>query len=232
LWWKRHRNKLKSGHLDGNRFRIKLSGLKDAGAARVVLERLGQQGLPNYFGAQRFGASGTNAARGKAILLKGGKARRHDFERKLLLSAYQSELFNRVLARRLEGGLLGTAREGDVLKKHETGGEFVCVEPAVDQPRVALFEVSPTGPIFGPEMRAAEGEVGRDEARVLEEEGLAPGAFAGGGDETRGTRRFLRIPLGPVSFEATGGEAWLGFSLPAGSYATVLLAELLKPDRS
>ncbi len=228
----RHRNKLKGGHLHGNRFKIRLAGVKDAGAARAVLAKLKALGLPNYFGAQRFGAAGTNAARGKAILLKaaaGGRRGRPDFERKLLLSAYQSELFNRLLARRLEAGLFSTVKSGDVLKKHETGGEFVCEAPAVDQPRMDTFEVSPTGPMFGPSMRRAEAEAGVDEATVLSEEGLTIESFAGGGGETDGARRFFRIPLPDVGLEERGDDLWLAFTLPSGSYATVVLAELLKP---
>jgi tRNA pseudouridine13 synthase len=227
----RHRNKLKGGHLHGNRFKIRLAGVKDVGAAKAVLSVLKERGLPNYFGAQRFGASGTNAARGKAILLKaaaGGRRGRPDFERKMLLSAYQSELFNRVLSRRLEAGLFSKVRQGDVLKKHESGGEFVCAEPLVDQPRMDAFEVSPTGPMYGPSMRPAEGEVQADELKVLTEEGLTIESFAAGGGETDGTRRFLRVGLPDVALEERGTDLWLAFSLPAGCYATVVLAELLK----
>ena len=228
----RHRNKLKGGHLHGNRFKIRLASVKDPGAARAVLAVLKERGLPNYFGAQRFGAAGTNAARGKAILLKaaaGGRRGRPDFERKLLLSAYQSELFNRLLARRLEAGLFSKVKKGDVLKKHETSGEFVCAEVAIDQPRMDAFEVSPTGPMYGPSMRRAEDEAGADEAKVLAEEGLTIESFAGGGGETDGARRFYRIGLPDVGLEERGSDLWLAFTLPAGAYATVVLAELLKP---
>jgi tRNA pseudouridine13 synthase len=227
LWSKRHRNKLKVGHLAGNHFTLQVRGVTDAGAAEATLARLAQGGLPNYFGEQRFGHSGQNAARGKAILLAGGR-HRDRFERKLFLSAYQSELFNRVLARRLTAGTFTSALQGDVLKKHQTGGEFVCAEPAVDQPRVEAFEVSATGPIYGPTMRAAEGAVGEAEAAVLAEEGLTLQTFEAGGDETAGTRRFFRTPLTQLEHALEGDVLTLRFVLPAGSYATALLRELLK----
>jgi tRNA pseudouridine13 synthase len=230
----RHRNKLKGGHLNGNKFKIRLAGVKDVGAARAVLEVLKARGVPNYFGAQRFGAAGTNAARGKAILLKaaaGGRKGRPDFERKMLLSAYQSELFNRVLDRRMDDGNFSKVRKGDVLKKHESGGEFVCAEPRVDQPRMDANEVSPTGPMYGPSMRPAEDDVGADEAGILSEEGVTIASFAGGGAETDGTRRLLRILLPDVAVESIGADLWLSFSLPSGSYATVVLGELLKPKQ-
>lgn len=228
----RHRNKLKGGHLNGNRFKIRLAKVKDLGAAKAVLAVLKERGVPNFFGAQRFGAAGTNAARGKAILLKaaaGGRRGRPDFERKMLLSAYQSDLFNRVLTRRLDEGLFSKVCKGDVLKKHESGGEFVCADPVVDQPRMDAFEVSPTGPMYGPSMRPAEDDVGADEAQVLTEEGLTIASFAAGGGETEGTRRLLRIGLPDVTLEPAGEDLWLSFTLPSGSYATVVLGELLKP---
>ncbi len=223
----KHRNKLKAGHLRGNRFRLTLRGVTDEAAARAGLERLARLGVPNYFGEQRFGAAGDNAARGKAILLAGGR-HADRFERKLLLSAYQSELFNRVLARRLEAGTVARALSGDVLKKHLTGGEFVCEAPEVDQPRVDAFEVSATGPMFGPEMRKAAGAVAAAEDAVLADEGVTVETFAAGRGETLGARRHLRVPMAALSVEARGADLTLAFELPAGAYATVVLRELLK----
>ncbi len=227
----RHRNKLKGGHLNGNRFKIRIAKVKDLAAAQATLAMLKARGVPNFFGPQRFGAAGTNAARGKSILLKaaaGGRRGRPDFERKLLLSAYQSELFNRVLDQRMDAGQFSTALFGDVLKKHESGGEFLCADAAVDQPRMDAFEVSATGPMFGPSMRAAEGDVGADEAAVLKDEGLTIESFEAGGGQTEGARRLLRIPIPDATLEAAGDDAWLAFTLPSGSYATVVLGELLK----
>ncbi len=224
----RHRNKLKSGHLKGNRFTLVVRDVGDLGAARASLERLAKLGLPNYFGEQRFGRAGDNAAKGKAILLAGGR-HRDRFERKLFLSAYQSALFNDVLAARVRAGTFAKALVGDVLKKHETNGEFVCADPAVDQPRVESFEVSATGPMFGPSMRPAEGDVGAAEAAVLAAEGVTLATFDAGGRETEGTRRFFRTPLRELEVEPQGErDLRLRFILPAGAYATVLLGEVLK----
>lgn len=222
----RHRNKLKGGHLRGNRFSLVVRGVTAPDVAREALARLRRFGIPNYFGEQRFGVGGDNAVRGKQILEAGGR-HRDRFERKLFLSAYQSDLFNRVLAKRLEAGSFARALEGDVLKKHATGGEFVCADPAVDQPRVDSFEVSATGPLFGPEMRRPTHDVDALEASVLADEGIARELFERGGDETAGARRLLRVPL---ELESVEGDAdlRLRFTLPAGSYATVLLRELLK----
>lgn len=223
----RHRNKLKGGHLRGNRFWLVVRGVTDAAAGLAALEQLVKLGVPNYFGEQRFGVGGDNAERGKRILLAGGR-HRDRFERKLFLSAYQSDLFNRVLAQRLAAGTLAMARKGDVLKKNLTGGEFVCEDPAVDQPRVDAFEVSPTGPLYGPEMRRPTGEVDDAESAVLAAEGIARELFEKGGNETAGARRLLRVQLGLEEALAEADTLRLRFTLPAGSYATVVLRELIK----
>jgi len=223
---KRHRNKLKTGHLDGNRFKLRVVSVTDPAAFRAAFDRLVANGVPNFFGEQRFGAD--NAARGKNMLLKGGGKRGNRFERKLLLSSYQSLLFNRALERRIAAGTLSKALAGDVLKKHESGGEFVCSDPAVDQPRVDSFEVSATGPMFGPKMRRAEGEVGAAEQALLDEEKIGLEVFEAGGGETLGTRRFFRVRLAEPSLELEGDVARLSFTLPSGSYATVVLGEITR----
>jgi tRNA pseudouridine13 synthase len=222
---KRHRNKLKTGHLDGNIFTLRVTEVGDAGALRGAFDKLCREGVPNFFGDQRFGAAGKNAELGKKLLMRGGKGG-SKFERKLYLSAYQSLLFNRALERRLAAGNFARALQGDVLKKHETGGEFVCADPAVDQPRVEAFEVSPTGPLFGPKMRRAEGEVGAAEDALLTEERVEHSLFEAGGGETQGARRFFRVRMSTPSLEVEGDTARLKFGLPAGSYATVVLDEL------
>jgi tRNA pseudouridine13 synthase len=66
----RHRNKLKPGHLAGNSFRILVHGVQPQSleTARRVLDILGQKGVPNYFGPQRYGAQGNSHLVGKALL--------------------------------------------------------------------------------------------------------------------------------------------------------------------
>ncbi|MFP2961681.1 tRNA pseudouridine(13) synthase TruD [Myxococcus sp. 1LA] len=233
LWTKRHGNKLRTGHLRGNRFRLRLRDVKDAGAARESFSRLVAQGVPNYFGEQRFGRAGDNADLGRLLVLGQRLPKRPDrFQRKLFLSAFQSRLFNQALAARLHAGTLAIALEGDVLRKEETGGLFVCESPDVDGPRVAAFEVSPAGPLFGPKMTASAGAVAEFEARLLTDAGVTPEDFKRGGGETEGSRRPYRVRLGSpeLSSEKTadGEDLWLTFELPRGAYATEVLHELLK----
>jgi tRNA pseudouridine13 synthase len=229
LWTRRHGNKLRTGHLKGNRFRLRLRGVKDVGAAREAFSRLAAKGVPNYFGEQRFGRAGDNAEQGKLLILGQRLAKRPDrFERKLFLSAFQSRLFNRALAARLREDTFDKALLGDVLRKEETGGLFVCESLEADAPRVASFEVSPAGPMFGPKMLPAAHGVAEVEARLLAEEGVTLSDFVRGGDETEGTRRPYRVLLDDAALLEEGEDLLLSFTLPRGAYATEVLHELLK----
>lgn len=219
----RHRNKLRLGHLGGNRFRLFLVGA-DAAGARGALSSLASLGVPNYFGPQRFGGRGDNAAAGVKVLE--GKVRVGRWKRDLLVSAAQSLVFNEVLARRVEQGTWNQALSGDVLRKEDSGGLFVCEAPEVDQARVEAFEVDPTGPLPGGKAPASRAEVADLEARVLADLGLEAALF---GRET-GSRRPLRVPLGPWSVEEEAGGVWVVFSLPSGAFATSVVREVTGAD--
>ncbi|MGO9831160.1 MAG: tRNA pseudouridine(13) synthase TruD [Myxococcaceae bacterium] len=227
----RTERKLRTGQLWGNAFRVRLREPHTPQAASVVLQRLVQKGLPNYFGPQRFGRAADNAARGRALLLGQRLPGRVDrLQRRLYLSAYQALLFNRALAARLSAGLYGRALLGDVLRRADSGGLFVCLDVEREQPRVDSLEVSPTGPMFGWKVKPVpEGEVGAAEAALLASEGLPEGALRSGKGETEGARRPYASRLAEVEAAQEGKDVWLGFRLPRGSYATVLLDEVAKP---
>ena len=224
----RHGNKLRVGHLRGNRFRVRIRDAERPDAAGPVLERLVHDGLPNAFGEQRFGR-GDTALRGLA-LVRGERlpSRPSAFERKLYVSAYQALLFNRMLEARLRAGTLRRALAGDLMKKTETGGLFVCREPDVDQPRVERGEIAPSGPIFGWKMQRPEAEVDAAEQAVLAGEGLTLDGFRPLGPIAEGTRRPYTVPVTEARSSVEGSAVELVFTLPAGSYATVLLDEVMK----
>lgn len=239
----RHGHKLRTGHLAGNRFTLTLRGVGDdaLGRAQAILARLVAHGMPNYFGAQRFGARGDNAARGKALLAPPslGAARRPRLsgtERRLLVSAYQAELFNRYLDARIDDGLLATALGGDVLKKTDTGGLFTVddTEPAraEAQARLDARAVVVTGPLYGHKMMAPPpGTPARArEDALLAAEGLDAAAFAALGKLAEGTRRPLVAPVGAATVRPGPEPATLvlELTLPPGTYATVLLSEVTK----
>lgn len=245
----RHRHKLRTGHLRGNRFVLRVRevhGDADTAAARAqaILDRLARPpGSPNWFGAQRFGADGDNAAMGRALVqgtAKPGRRGGGGRQRRLYISALQSELFNEYLRRRMNDGLLGRVIDGDLLQKRESGGIFCAtgqdaaqhaVETATAQARVDAGEVIPTGPMYGHRLMsppAGSAAAAREDA-VLAEAGLEFGAFARVGKLGTGTRRALTVDLGRVSVRAVGDRTVeLSFSLPAGAYATAVLREVIK----
>jgi len=233
----RHGNKLRTGHLRGNRFTLTLRGVVDdaPARARAILDGLvAAGGLPNYFGPQRFGARGDNGERGKRLLLGGGAAKGNPKQNRFFVSAYQAELFNRALDARIDDGLLRTALVGDVLKKSDTGGLFTVDDAALAdaQARLASGAVVVTGPMFGHTMMAppAGTPAAAREESILAQEGITPAAFATLGKLAEGTRRPLLVPIDRP--EARPGDEpgtlLLAFGLPSGSYATTLLAEVTK----
>jgi len=223
----RHRHRLKNGHVASNQFRIRLRAVPAGGLARAraTADRLRQVGLPNHFGPQRFGRDGDNASTARAVLTGAQRRPRDRRLEKLLMSALQAELFNQVLNQRLEDESWCKALMGDLMKKHDSGGLFLCEDPAAEQPRVDALAISPTGPMFGRRMRPAQADAGRIEQAVWAEAGIDSGHLRRLGD---GTRRPLRIPVDLEIDPAEDGYV-ASFTLPSGSYATVLLDELVKP---
>jgi tRNA pseudouridine13 synthase len=231
---RRHRNKLRVGHLHGNRFEVVLHDVEpeECAALDAKLQQLASQGMPNRYGRQRFGAAGDNLQVGIAIL-RGVRHERDVRRRKLLLSAVQSAVFNRVLDLRAASGGLTRVRLGDVLQKTTSGGSFVCEDPEHDQVRVDAGEVVPTAPLPGGRvMQPPTGTAARTlEDQALADLGLDPAELAQAGRALPGTRRPVVTPvtLGqPALREGSDGPGTvrLFFSLPAGSYATILLEAL------
>ncbi|MBW2701352.1 MAG: tRNA pseudouridine(13) synthase TruD [Deltaproteobacteria bacterium] len=225
---KAHGNKLKTGHLNGNTFQIRVRGL-DHDSRKDIEDRVAKilrLGIPNYFGTQRFGSRGDNENLGKLIL--DGRGPRLSRRRlRLVLNAVQSALFNDVLAQRIQGQSFNLALAGDLMIKTESGGRFVCEDPSIDQARMDAHEIHPSGPMFGPRMRRPEGQVDEQEQSILEASGLDDASWRRFAKLTQGTRRALRIGLGRLDTEWTEGDLILRFDLPPGSYATVVLQELL-----
>jgi tRNA pseudouridine13 synthase len=235
----RHGNKLKPGHLHGNRFRILVRDVDPAAAERLppLLARLNAAGLPNYYGPQRFGNDGETVRLGLALLKgesppAGADGRRLNarspFLRRLALSAAQSALFNHYLALRLSDGLLRRVLAGDVMAKRPFGGMFVAADLPVEQARFEARETVHAGPIFGRKTFAASGEAAQRERAVLQEADLKADVFRGFGKLLQGTRRHNLIYLDDLSAEDRGEGVQLAFTLPAGSYATTVLRELMK----
>jgi tRNA pseudouridine13 synthase len=239
----RHDNKLKTGHLRGNRFSIRVRDLtKEAAEALVTRANLVERtGVPNHFGEQRFGAGQDNATRARALVTGKELMPRDGRLVRLLYSALQSEVFNAVLDRRVADGTWASALLGDVLKKTDTGGLFVCTEPTEDGPRAERGEVSPTGPIWGPKMMRAEGAVGTLEEEVARDRLGEAFEAASSGALGDGTRRPLRMtvancraqleepsynPIASATHQEQPVSCLVEFVLPKGAFATTVITWL------
>jgi tRNA pseudouridine13 synthase len=228
----RHTNKLKPGHLHGNRFRILIRDAKSTTDPEPILDRIRAEGLPNFYGPQRFGRDGETATLGLSLLKGEAVKVRNPFLRKLALSAAQSLLFNEYLGRRMADGLLRTVLAGDVMAKWPAGGMFTAEDVPAEQSRFDRRETVTAGPMFGRKTFPTKAAAAEREEAILATAGLSRDSFAGFGKLVQGTRRHNLVYIDDLSaiWEASGLR--LIFTLPAGSYATVLLREVMKTEVS
>jgi tRNA pseudouridine13 synthase len=228
-WTKFHQRKIKKGHLAGNKFTIKITGIPglidDAiQKAEAIINKLSETGIPNFFGEQRFGIKGDNAQKGLDIML--GKQRiKNKWLKKFLLSSYQSYVFNFYLKKRIEEGLFGRILNGDVAKKQDTGGIFIVDDSETDQKRLENKEITFTGPIFGKKMRSPENEALNFENEILKGLEITREDFAKA--KLTGTRR-PGIIIPDINYRKCEDGIELKFTLPKGSFATVVLREIMK----
>ncbi|MEQ8857863.1 MAG: tRNA pseudouridine(13) synthase TruD [Pseudomonadales bacterium] len=206
----RHRRKLRRGELAGNRFQVRLTEVQgDAWADGLAW--LARRGAPNYFGAQRFG--GDNLIRARAWLAARRPRRVGVFRQGLYLSVLRSFLFNEVLAARVRAGVWDVCLAGDV-------------PVALPTPDLAAADVPPevpSGPLWGRGRPPVGGA-----AAAFETEALAGHAALREGLEHAGLsqeRRSLVLRAPDLAWRSDGDSVEVEFSLPAGGYATTLLAE-------
>jgi len=222
------RHKLRTGQLAGNRFEIVVRETDEGAAARsaAVLSRLEREGMPNRFGPQRFGREGENAEQGLKVL-RGECAGIDRRKARFLISALQAAAFNEAL--RLREARLSSVERGEIAVVHVSGGLFRVEDPERERPRADTFEISATGPIFGRRTLNPDGPPLERERAALLAVGVDPDTplRPPRGIELRGARRALRVRLDDVALEPLPGALRLRFRLPAGSFASVLIEELL-----
>lgn len=221
-----HARKLPRGALAGNRFVLVLRDVEGEHAAiETRLQAIASQGVPNYFGEQRFGRGGNNVQ--QAVAMFAGRRVKRE-ERTMLLSAARSELFNRVLAARVEAGNWHAALDGEVWMLDGSRSVF-GPEAFTDelQARLAAFDIHPTGPLWGEgelrstdasrdlELAAMQGDTATRLRNGLERAGL------------KQERRALRLRPDAIAWRwLDDGALELAFALPPGCYATTLLREI------
>ncbi|MDF1741350.1 MAG: tRNA pseudouridine(13) synthase TruD [Verrucomicrobiales bacterium] len=223
----RNRRKLHRGSHDGNRFTIRL---RDCECSRPEVEarweKMIAQGVPNYFGPQRFGRGGNNVRQARD-LLSGEIEVRDRLVRGLLISAARSYLFNLVVATRVQEGTLTTPLDGEVfgfpnnrslVLPHNLHGDEVA--------RVASGTLELTAPLWGQGELQSVNEVKRLEQEIISQESeLATDLEK---LSLRQERRVIRLTPeeGTLTWE-NEAELRLNFDLPKGTYATTVLRELL-----
>lgn len=215
---RRHSRKLKTGHLAGNRFRLRLREVRgDQAAAETLLESMRQQGLPGYFGDQRFGHENLERAR---AWFAGRSRPRNRNQRSLYLSAARAAIFNAVLRKRVEDGTWDRLLPGEVANLDGSGSVFaVPVVDAVLRERCRQLDVHPTGPLWGRGDPATSDVVREIESGIVEAfadlaEGLARAEMAH-------ARRPLRMRPRRLSWHwESESRLMLEIELGAGEYAT------------
>ena len=229
-----HNNKIRTGHLKGNRFFIRLKKVTPADAKKIeqALKNLKKQGMPNYFGFQRFGNDNDNHITGKAIC-EGKHKERNKKLQTLFISAYQSDLFNKWLDARLEyveqarlngsdSEIYGTSPlglvRGDVAMHYPQARAFKVDEPEVDVERIESKSIVISGLLAGKKSIRAEGLAAEIESPFDAETGV------------NGARRLAWIYPEDIEshYRSTDGWMELHFTLQKGSYATVLIEQIAK----
>jgi tRNA pseudouridine13 synthase len=218
-----HAKKLPRGALAGNRFAIRIRDVSapDADIAARV-EAIARDGLPNFFGPQRFGRNGANLRK-----ISPEFSGVHPRERTYVLSAARSLIFNAVLTERVTDGSWCRLEPGDVANLDGKGSVFVV--DAVDDlmaDRVAALDVHPTGPMWGGGQLLSVGRVQELERRIGTElsEPCALVIAAGMNQE----RRALRLAVRELGWERSGADVVVRFWLTKGSFATTVLRELFE----
>jgi tRNA pseudouridine13 synthase len=222
----RNRRKLRRGALAGNRFDLVVRALRgDRQALDQALSEAARRGVPNYFGPQRFGRGGSNLTRAR-VLFGAGRLERQ--QRAMALSAARAYLFNRVLALRVARGDWNRLLPGEWAMLNGTHSVFAVPDPADPDllRRLAEGDLHPTGPLWGRGEPPVQAEAGAVERTAL----AGCGEWRSGLEAAGLTqeRRALRVLPAALEWSHLPDAAvGLRFVLPAGSYATAVLAAVM-----
>ncbi|CAG7856489.1 tRNA pseudouridine synthase D [biofilm metagenome] len=221
----RHARKLKRGALSGNRFEITIRDWQgDNDRLIAQLNGIKTNGIANYNGEQRFGHNGKNVANA-LTMFRGQKVRRE--QRSLYLSAARSYLFNQILAKRVSAGTWDKALPGDTFVFDGSHSCFQSQQPDDDiLRRINAKTIHPSGVLWGKGNLDVALDALRIEQDVIEANAeLAQGLIASGLELSR---RALRVNVGNLEWAFINPtQLLLTFTLPAGSYATAILRELI-----
>jgi tRNA pseudouridine13 synthase len=223
----RHQRKIRRGALKGNHFKIIIRDLQgNLDTLEKRLQRVSEEGVPNYFAEQRFGRNDANLQQAEAMF--SGKRIKDRNKRSMYLSAARSFLFNLILSHRVENKNWNQAITGDAMQLSGSNS-FFCVEEIDDVicQRVDKLDIHPTAVLWG------KGELATQDAAKQIEESIVQahpdfekGLIKMGLEQSR---RALRLCVENMEWRQNKQDNTLqiSFILPAGSYATSVLREIL-----
>ncbi|WP_101775592.1 tRNA pseudouridine(13) synthase TruD [Pasteurella oralis] len=219
----RHNRKIRTGSLDGNYFEILLRGAKETPALNIRLENVKKWGFPNYFTEQRFGRDGHNLT--QALRWAKGEIKVKDRKkRSFYLSAARSEVFNLIVSARIEHNLIQQVLLGDILQLQGSHSWFQVGEhedlPTL-QARLMQQDVLLTAPLIG-EQNLAATEL---ENQIIEQHQALLQLMAQ--ERIKAARRPMLMHAQDFHWAFVENGLKLYFYLPAGSYATALVRELV-----
>ncbi|MBF8650754.1 tRNA pseudouridine(13) synthase TruD [Pseudomonas putida] len=222
----RHQRKLQRGAHSSNGFTLRLTQLAaDHQAVDARLAQLKANGVPNYFGTQRFGHAGGNVHDALGWAERQALPEQRNV-RSRLLSAGRSYLFNQVLAARVNDGSWARAQVGDLLAFTNSRSFFPAAEAECADPRLAVLDLHPTGPLWGEGDSPAGGRTGALENSIgAAQPALCQWLAKAGMDHER---RILRLPITGLTWHYPEPDILqLEFVLPAGCFATVVVREVV-----
>ena len=219
----RHQRKIRIGSLQGNHFEILLRNAKETDELKVRLDFLAKNGFPNYFTEQRFGRDGNNLT--QALRWANGEIKVKDrHKRSFYLSAARSEIFNLIVSKRMELNLAQQILVGDVLQLNGSHSWFVVDESedlAQLQRRLAQQDVLLTAPLIGEEEKSA---VDFEHEIFAQHQALFDLMRQ---ERMKAARRPILMQPHQFQWQFEPNGLRLQFALPAGSYATALIRELV-----
>lgn len=225
---KRHLKKLKKGALSANAFQLLVRDIQGVEEIENRLHQIKKSGVPNYFGAQRFGYEGNNLVKAGQLLFDGMKVKNR-FLKGMYYSAARSFLFNLILSERIKQQSWSTALPGDVMQLAGKNSLFTIEVPdELIATRVLSFDISPAAPLWGVGAELASGE-----ALLVQEKALMDYHRWCEGLERQKLERAYRahvLRVNELSWEWCEGNLLLDFKLQPGSYATSVIRELFHSE--
>ena len=227
LEYARHKRKLRLGALKGNQFTLILREVKGRDDVEARLQAIVDGGVPNYFGAQRFGIGGSNL-HGALRWAESGAPVRDRNKRSFWLSAARSALFNQIVSERLKKPDFNQVVDGDALQLSGRGSWFVASveEQATLQARVDARELMITAALPGSGDWGTQRDALAFEHTVLAEETALQSLLER--EKVEAARRAMLLYPQQMSWNWWDDvTVELRFWLPAGSFATSVVRELI-----